>query len=134
MAILHTSAFIQAHGSIGNITLRSVNGQIIVSRKITSINSNTPKQRVCRSSFRQMTKLAKSLKLIIDTGFDPLKHGSKYNHFYKANTALANFIKQDMIKDCPKLPVCMLYNALTDDTFTGRVLSARGNMEDGANL
>ncbi|MDR3141784.1 MAG: hypothetical protein LBU37_08695 [Tannerellaceae bacterium] len=129
MAIIRNNAFFDASGSIGDITFRNVNGRIIVSRKITHTNSNTPKQRACRNSFGQMSKLAKSLKLIINAGFDPIENGSKYNHFYKANAALADFISRNNIKDCDNLPVCMLYNVLADEAFTGQVLSARGNMD-----
>jgi hypothetical protein len=129
MAIFNNSDFFDAHGSIGNITLRKVNGQIIVSRKISHNPSNTPAQAARRNSFKQMAKLGKSLKPIIDIGFDPVAHGNKYNHFSKENKALADYMSQNDLSDYDPLPIAMLYKILTDKTFTGQVIAAKGTLQ-----
>jgi hypothetical protein len=128
MAILKNSDFPDAHGSIGNITLRTINGQIIISRKITNNPSNTPAQAARRNSFKQMVKLGKSLKPIINIGYDPTPHGNKYNHFAKENKALADYMSQNNLNDYAPLPIAMLYKILTDKTFTPQVIAAKGTL------
>ncbi|MDR1623488.1 MAG: hypothetical protein LBS04_00735 [Tannerellaceae bacterium] len=129
MAIFQSDAFFDAHGSVGNLTFRNVNGRIIVSRKITRNNSNTPRQKARRSSFALMARLGKSLRPVIQIGFDPVRNGNKYNHFNKANAALADFLSLHDVGDYASVPLYMLYKVLGDDSFTGHVMAARGSME-----
>lgn len=128
MAIIQSSAIGIAQKSVGNITYRNVNGRVVVSQRITTNTSKTPKQLARRNCFGEAAKLGKSLKPIVDIGFDPVKNGSKSNNFTKCNTDLMNFINQNDVDNYLNLPIYMLYKVLTHEEFYGQVLAAKGNM------
>jgi hypothetical protein len=128
MAIIKGGVFDGASKSIGNITLRNVNGQTIASAKVSRNNSNTHKQAARRSSFGLLSKLGSALKPIVDLGFDPVKHGSRCNNFTQSNADLANYFTQSKTEKPPYTPVQYLYKALTDPTFIGQAFASKGNL------
>jgi hypothetical protein len=128
MAIIKGGAFEGARKSVGNVTIRNVNGQTIMSSKVYQNKSNTSKQAARRSSFGLLSKLGRSLKPIISVGFDPVRHGSRFNNFTKSNTDLSNYFSQNKTEDTYPRPLHALYQALTDEAFIGQAVAAKGNL------
>lgn len=128
MAIIQNSALGLARKSAGNITYRVVNGQVIASKRITENRSKTPKQVARRNGFARVMKLAGRLKPLIETGFDPVKHGSRSNNFVKCNTDLMNFISSNEVSAHESNGLSMLYEVLMNEEFYGQVLAAKGTM------
>ncbi|MDR0748969.1 MAG: hypothetical protein LBF62_05310 [Tannerellaceae bacterium] len=128
MAIIEGGAFEGARKSIGNVTIRQVNGRTIISAKVSRNNSKTGKQVARRDSFTMLAKLGRFLKPVINIGFEQLKNGSKANNFSKLNTDLGNYLSEHKVKDPYPHPARILYEALTDKAFIGQVVAARGNI------
>jgi hypothetical protein len=128
MAIIENGVFKGACKSVGNVTLRKVNGRTIFSTKISRNYSNTPKQTACRSSFGTLARLGRLLKPVIDIGFDRVRNGSKCNNFTRSNSDLGNYLSQGAAEAKRPLPARLLYRALTDPAFCGQVFAVRGNI------
>ncbi|OAV73442.1 hypothetical protein Barb6_00235 [Bacteroidales bacterium Barb6] len=126
MAIIKSAAIGAGKKSLGNLTYRHVRGRTIASERITSNNSRTPRQVMYRNGFSIMGRLAKSLVEVINLGFEKTEHGSRRNHFFRANQELLRYVKTLPGYD-PDFPaVAALCRALQDPRFEKSVYAARG--------
>lgn len=128
MAIIRNPLFVNVSRSIGDITLRNVNGRTIASKRVYVNNSKSDKQLSRRSSFSLMSQLGRDLRPILEIGF-PAKNGS-YPHtsFIKWNNTLANYFSTHTSPSEYNSVLFDLHTALLDPLFFGQVLSSSGNL------
>ena len=86
MAILN-GILKKLNGSAGSLTFKQVNGQTVVSEKITAVKkSNTPMQMRQRTKWGNVVQMYKGICPLINYGFESKPSGcSDYNMFMKAN-------------------------------------------------
>ena len=86
MAILN-GILKKLNGSAGSLTFKQVNGQTVVSEKITAVKkSNTPIQMRQRTKWGNVVQMYKGICPLINYGFESKPAGcSDYNMFMKAN-------------------------------------------------
>ena len=86
MAILN-GILKKLNGSAGSLTFKQVNGQTVVSEKITAVKkSNTPMQMRQRTKWGNVVQMYKGICPLINYGFESKPLGcSDYNMFMKAN-------------------------------------------------
>ena len=86
MAILN-GILKKLNGSAGSLTFKQVNGQTVVSEKITAVKkSNTPMQMRQRTKWGNVVQMYKGICPLINYGFESKPAGcSDYNMFMKAN-------------------------------------------------
>ena len=86
MAIL-SGILSKLNGSAGSLTFKQVNGQTVVSEKITAVKkSNTPMQMRQRTKWGNVVQMYKGICPLINYGFESKPAGcSDYNMFMKAN-------------------------------------------------
>ena len=86
MAILN-GIIKRMEGSIGDMTFKSVNGQTIVSQKITSIaNPRSQAQMRTRTKFTNIVSMYKGIRPLLNYGFESKPKGlSDYNMFVRVN-------------------------------------------------
>ena len=86
MAILN-GILKKLNGSAGSLTFKQVNGQTVVSEKITAVKkSNTPMQMRQRTKWGNEVQMYKGICPLINYGFESKPLGcSDYNMFMKAN-------------------------------------------------
>lgn len=126
MAILTNTTIEKKSGSIGNLTYRTRDGRTIVSKKITSNSSNSPKQAAARKAFGEMSRLATDLDPLNRIGFDRVKYGTSRNQFIRSNKELSNYYRtEDWLTD-DMTSVYKLYMALNDPMFMGQVITSEG--------
>lgn len=132
MAIVNSSAIGKASGSAGPFTYRTVRGRVIVSVRITTNKSRTPKQLKSRAAFSEMQHLAKALKSIIAVGFDNTLLGSARNNFHSQNAAYIHYLRRhsDPLQPAASqrsVPLHNLWLALRDPEFKAQVLASSGD-------
>ena len=86
MAILN-GLIKRMEGSIGDMTFKSVNGQTVVSQKITSIsNPRSQAQMRTRTKFTNIVSMYKGIRPLLNYGFESKAKGlSDYNMFVRVN-------------------------------------------------
>ena len=86
MAILN-GILKKLNGSAGSLTFKQVNGQTVVSEKITAVKkSNTPMQMRQRTKWGNVVQMYKGIAPLINYGYEAKPVGcSDYNMFMKAN-------------------------------------------------
>ena len=86
MAILN-GILKRLNGSAGSLTFKQVNGQTVVSEKITAVKkSNTPMQMRQRTKWGNVVQMYKGIAPLINYGYEVKPVGcSDYNMFMKAN-------------------------------------------------
>ena len=86
MAILN-GLIKRMEGSIGDMTFKSVNGQTVVSQKITSIaNPRSQAQMRIRTKFTNIVSMYKGIRPLLNYGFESKSKGlSDYNMFVRVN-------------------------------------------------
>ena len=86
MAILN-GILKKLNGSAGSLTFKQVNGQTVVSEKITAVKkSNTPMQMRQRTKWGNVVQMYKGICPLINYGYESKPAGcSDYNMFMKAN-------------------------------------------------
>ena len=86
MAILN-GILKKLNGSAGSLTFKQVNGQTVVSEKITAVKkSNTPMQMRQRTKWGNVVQMYKGIAPLINYGYESKPVGcSDYNMFMKAN-------------------------------------------------
>ena len=86
MAILN-GILKKLNGSAGSLTFKQVNGQTVVSEKITAVKkSNTPMQMRQRTKWGNVVQMYKGICPLINYGFESKPAGcSDYNMFMKVN-------------------------------------------------
>ena len=86
MAILN-GILKKLNGSAGSLTFKQVNGQTVVSEKITAVKkSNTPMQMRQRTKWGNVVQMYKGIAPLINYGYESKPAGcSDYNMFMKAN-------------------------------------------------
>ena len=86
MAILN-GILKKLNGSAGSLTFKQVNGQTVVSEKITAVKkSNTPMQMRQRTKWGNVVQMYKGICPLINYGFESKPVGkSDYNMFMKVN-------------------------------------------------
>ena len=86
MAILN-GIIKRMEGSIGDMTFKSVNGQTVVSQKITSIaNPRSQAQMRIRTKFTNIVSMYKGIRPLLNYGFESKSKGlSDYNMFVRVN-------------------------------------------------
>ena len=86
MAILN-GILKKLNGSAGSLTFKQVNGQTVVSEKITAVKkSNTPMQMRQRTKWGNVVQMYKGICPLINYGFESKAPGcSDYNMFMKVN-------------------------------------------------
>ena len=128
MAILTNGQNFPIRKSAGGYTYRNVNGHTVVSRKITSTNSCSEKQRIQQQSFAQLQRITAELAPSVETGFDGITYNIRRRAFMSANKALQNFIRQDIenLKDIP--PLSCLLHALRSPLFFGNIVASEGTI------
>ena len=91
MAILN-GIIKKLNGSAGSLTFKQVNGQTVVSEKITAVKkSNTPMQMRQRTKWGNVVQMYKGICPLINYGFEAKPAGySDYNMFMKANMKLTD--------------------------------------------
>lgn len=129
MAIINSIAIDAGRKSVGNITFRYINGRTIASSKIIHNHSKTEKQLQQRFAFALTGSLAKTLRPIIDIGFEKNGHSSQTAGFVRNNKEFMCYARnsQNLSRDLPA--VTNLCAALSDLEFEGRILSADGSLD-----
>ena len=86
MAILN-GLIKRMEGSIGDMTFKSVNGQTVVSQKITSIaNPRSQAQMRTRTKFTNIVSMYRGIRPLLNYGFESKGKGlSDYNMFVRVN-------------------------------------------------
>ena len=86
MAILN-GLIKRMEGSIGDMTFKSVNGQTVVSQKITSIaNPRSESQMRTRTKFTNIVSMYRGIRPLLNHGFESKQAGlSDYNMFVRVN-------------------------------------------------
>ena len=86
MAILN-GIIKRMEGSIGDMTFKSVNGQTVVSQKITSIaNPRSQAQMRIRTKFTNIVSMYRGIRPLLNYGFESKAKGlSDYNMFVRVN-------------------------------------------------
>lgn len=86
MAILN-GIIKRMEGSIGDMTFKSVNGQTVVSQKITSIaNPRSQAQMRIRTKFTNIVSMYRGIRPLLNHGFESKQAGlSDYNMFVRVN-------------------------------------------------
>ena len=86
MAILN-GIIKRMEGSIGDMTFKSVNGQTVVSQKITSIaNPRSQAQMRIRTKFTNIVSMYRGIRPLLNYGFESKGKGlSDYNMFVRVN-------------------------------------------------
>ena len=86
MAILN-GILKKLNGSAGSLTFKQVNGQTVVSEKVTAVrNSRTPAQQRQRTKWGNVVQMYKGICPLINYGFESKAPGcSDYNMFMKVN-------------------------------------------------
>lgn len=128
MAIIKNGPLVVAHGSVGNLTFRTVKGQTIVSEKITRNRSKTPKQVGYRVALREVSRLALEVGQCATTGFAPTERGTVRNQFFKQNNDLYHYFARQTDLEARDPAVYHLHRALSDKRFLGQVLSGKGSV------
>ncbi len=126
MAIIKNGPLVVAHGSVGNLTFRTVKGQTVVSEKITRNRSKTPKQVGYRMALREISRLSLELDSCAKTGFVPTERGTVRNQFFRQNNDLYHYYARQTDLGAREPAVFHLHKALSDKRFLGQVLSGRG--------
>lgn len=91
MARLKSIAIGPGRGSAGDATYRQVDGRTIMSARVRTNESNTPKQAAQRSLFGWASKLTTATQPWMNVFFSKLKYGTKSNAFIRSNW---EYIKQ----------------------------------------
>lgn len=126
MAIIKGTKTDLKSGTIGDLTFRIQDGRTIVSQRITTNSSNTPKQAATRRAFGEMARLAKNLDELNRIGFGRVKYGTSRNQFIRSNKELSNYYRTAdwLSDDMPAVyKLCMV---LEDPMFLGQVITSEG--------
>lgn len=91
MARLKSIAIGPGRGSAGDATYRQVDGRTIMSARVRTNESNTPKQAAQRNLFGWASKLTTATQPWMNVFFSKLKYGTKSNAFIRSNW---KYIKQ----------------------------------------
>lgn len=91
MARLKSIAIGPGRGSAGDATYRQVDGRTIMSARVRTNESNTPKQAAQRTLFGWASKLTTATQPWMNVFFSKLKYGTKSNAFIRSNW---EYIKQ----------------------------------------
>lgn len=85
MARLKSIAIGPGRGSAGDATYRQVDGRTIMSARVRTNESNTPKQAAQRNLFGWASKLTTATQPWMNVFFSKLKYGTKSNAFIRSN-------------------------------------------------
>ena len=97
MGVYKTSSIGVGRKSVGENTYKTVRGRTIVSSKITTNKSRTPKQVEQRKAFAVMGEFSKIMAAWIDKNFDQTKYGSPRNQFMKRNAPIMAYLKTNKL-------------------------------------
>ena len=135
MAILN-GILKKLNGSAGSLTFKQVNGQTVVSEKITAVKkSNTPMQMRQRTKWGNVVQMYKGICPLINYGYEAKPAGcSDYNMFMKANMKGSEiYLTRDEVAGggCVAYPYQLTQGTLPSIVVTGSGDNARTDIKLG---
>ena len=135
MAILN-GILKKLNGSAGSLTFKQVNGQTVVSEKITAVKkSNTPMQMRQRTKWGNVVQMYKGICPLINYGFESKPLGcSDYNMFMKANMKGSNiYLTREEVAGggCVAYPYQLTQGTLPSIVIVGSGENARTDIKLG---
>ena len=135
MAILN-GILKKLNGSAGSLTFKQVNGQTVVSEKITAVKkSNTPMQMRQRTKWGNVVQMYKGICPLINYGFESKPAGcSDYNMFMKANMKGSDiYLTREEVAGggCVAYPYQLTQGTLPSIVVTGSGDNARTDIKLG---
>ena len=135
MAILN-GILKKLNGSAGSLTFKQVNGQTVVSEKITAVKkSNTPMQMRQRTKWGNVVQMYKGICPLINYGFESKPAGcSDYNMFMKANMKITDiYLTRDEVAGggCVAYPYQLTQGTLPSIVVTGSGDNVRTDIKLG---
>ena len=135
MAILN-GILKKLNGSAGSLTFKQVNGQTVVSEKITAVKkSNTPMQMRQRTKWGNVVQMYKGICPLINYGFESKPAGcSDYNMFMKANMKGSNiYLTREEVAGggCVAYPYQLTQGTLPSIVVTGSGDNVRTDIKLG---
>ena len=135
MAILN-GILKKLNGSAGSLTFKQVNGQTVVSEKITAVKkSNTPMQMRQRTYWGNVVQMYKGICPLINYGYEAKPAGcSDYNKFMKANMKGSEiYLTRDEVAGggCVAFPYQITQGTLPSIVVTGSGDNARTDIKLG---
>ena len=135
MAILN-GILKKLNGSAGSLTFKQVNGQTVVSEKITAVKkSNTPMQMRQRTKWGNVVQMYKGICPLINYGFESKPLGcSDYNMFMKANMKGSNiYLTREEVAGggCVAYPYQLTQGTLPSIVIVGSGDNARTDIKLG---
>ena len=135
MAILN-GILKKLNGSAGSLTFKQVNGQTVVSEKITAVKkSNTPMQMRQRTKWGNVVQMYKGICPLINYGYESKPAGcSDYNMFMKANMKGSEiYLTRDEVAGggCVAYPYQLTQGTLPSIVVTGSGDNARTDIKLG---
>ena len=135
MAILN-GILKKLNGSAGSLTFKQVNGQTVVSEKITAVKkSNTPMQMRQRTKWGNVVQMYKGICPLINYGFESKPLGcSDYNMFMKANMKTSDiYLTREEVAGggCVAYPYQLTQGTLPSIVVTGSGDNARTDIKVG---
>ena len=135
MAILN-GILKKLNGSAGSLTFKQVNGQTVVSEKITAVKkSNTPMQMRQRTKWGNVVQMYKGICPLINYGFESKPAGcSDYNMFMKANMKGSDiYLTREEVAGggCVAYPYQLTQGTLPSIVITGSGDNARTDIKLG---
>ena len=135
MAILN-GILKKLNGSAGSLTFKQVNGQTVVSEKITAVKkSNTPMQMRQRTKWGNVVQMYKGICPLINYGFESKPSGcSDYNMFMKANMKGSNiYLTREEVAGggCVAYPYQLTQGTLPSIVIVGSGDNARTDIKLG---
>ena len=135
MAILN-GILKKLNGSAGSLTFKQVNGQTVVSEKITAVKkSNTPMQMRQRTKWGNVIQMYKGICPLINYGFESKAPGcSDYNMFMKVNMKGSNiYLTREEVAGggCVAYPYQLTQGTLPSIVIVGSGENARTDIKLG---
>ena len=135
MAILN-GILKKLNGSAGSLTFKQVNGQTVVSEKITAVKkSNTPMQMRQRTKWGNVVQMYKGICPLINYGYESKPAGcSDYNMFMKANMKGSNiYLTREEVAGggCVAYPYQLTQGTLPSIVIVGSGDNARTDIKLG---
>lgn len=128
MAILLNTSAPRLTKSVDLFTYRTVHGRTIVSRKITSNPSNTPKQAASRKAFGLLQNIATQLGSHVEAGFNGATYNRRRLAFISQNKDLLNYLKQNLPSHTYETSLHWVLDALQSPLFLGNVIASEGTI------